>query len=318
MRRVPIRMKLALALALPLLALVIVTAIAVQATADDTWLIVLTVATVGAAVLLAFVVSRSITEPLRSLTAQAKEMSEHRLPGAVIEILETPLGDDVRTPQATPVAVRARDEVGDVADALNSVQDALRLAVEQAVLRRNIAVSFVNLGRRNQNLLGRQLDCITELESHGINPDNLSALFRLDHPGHPHAPQRRCAAGARRHRALAQVGRPVRLTDVIRAALGEVEDLPTSPCATSWPATVLGSVAADLAHLVAEFVENALASSPPDEMVSVSGRPSSRATGSPSSTTGWAWTRTTSPRPTAASSAPKASPIAPRSTWGIT
>ena len=88
MRRLPIRLKLAVALALPLLALVIVTAIAVRATADtanDTWLIVLTVATVGAAVLLAFVVSRSITEPLRSLTAQAKDMAEHQLPDAVVE-----------------------------------------------------------------------------------------------------------------------------------------------------------------------------------------------------------------------------------------
>ena len=83
MRRLSIRLKLAVALALPLhLALVIVTAIAVRATADtanDTWLIVLTVATVGAAVL-AFVVSQSITEPLRSLTAQAKDMAERRLP----------------------------------------------------------------------------------------------------------------------------------------------------------------------------------------------------------------------------------------------
>ena len=49
-----------------------------------------------------------------------------------------------------------------MAAALNTVQDtALGLAVEQAVLRRNIADSFVNLGRRNQNLLVRQLDFIT-------------------------------------------------------------------------------------------------------------------------------------------------------------
>jgi signal transduction histidine kinase len=274
MRRVPIRMKLALALALPLLALVIVTAIAVQATADDTWLIVLTVAAVGAAVLLAFVVSRSITEPLRSLTAQAKEMSEHRLPGAVIEILETPLGDDVRMPQATPVAVRARDEVGDVADALNSVQDtALRLAVEQAVLRRNIADSFVNLGRRNQNLLGRQLDFITELESHETDPDTLASLFRLDHLAtrmRRNAESLLVLAGIEPSRKWAA---PVRLTDVIRAALGEVEDYQRVTMRDVVPATVLGSVAADLAHLVAEFVENSLTFSPPEEMVSVSGRP---------------------------------------------
>src|SRR5919198_2020161 len=131
---------------------------------------------------LVWLVSRSITRPLRSLTKQAKEMAEHRLPDAVLDILETPLGDDVDVPQIAPVSVRTRDEVSDVADALNTVQDsALDLAVEQAVLRRNIADSFVNLGRRNQNLLGRQLDFITELESNETGPDTLASLFRLDH-----------------------------------------------------------------------------------------------------------------------------------------
>ncbi len=276
MRRLPIRLKLAVALALPLLALVIVTAIAVRATADtanDTWLIVLTVATVGAAVLLAFVVSRSITQPLRSLTRQAKEMAEHRLPDAVVEILETPLGDDVRPPQATPVTVDTNDEVGDVAEALNSVQEtALRLAVEQAVLRRNIADSFVNLGRRNQNLLGRQLDFITELESNETDPDTLASLFRLDHLAtrmRRNAESLLVLAGIDPPRKWAA---PVRLTDVIRAALGEVEDYQRVTLREVQPATVLGSVAADLAHLIAEFVENALTFSPPNETVSVSGR----------------------------------------------
>nr|MBO2504129.1 HAMP domain-containing protein [Thermoanaerobacterales bacterium] len=121
---------------------------------------------VGAAVVLAWLVSRSITRPLRALTREAKDMAERRLPEAVTDILQTPLGEDVAVPHVRPVRVNARDEVADVADALNTVQDtALDLAVEQAVLRRNIADSFVNLGRRNQNLLGRQLDFITELES---------------------------------------------------------------------------------------------------------------------------------------------------------
>ena len=134
------------------------------------------------ALLVTWLVSRSITRPLRSLTRQAKEMAERRLPEAVIDILETPLGDDVTVPTVDPVRVNTRDEVSDVADALNTVQDsALDLAVEQAVLRRNIADSFVNLGRRNQNLLGRQLDFITELETNETDADTLANLFRLDH-----------------------------------------------------------------------------------------------------------------------------------------
>src|SRR5262245_13980891 len=142
----------------------------------------LVVVTLGTAVVLTVIVSLSITRPLRSLTRQAKDMADRRLPHAVAEILETPFGEDVVVPEVSPVRVVTRDEVADVAEALNTVQDsALDLAVEQAVLRRNIADSFVNLGRRNQNLLSRQLDFITELESRESEPDSLSNLFRLDH-----------------------------------------------------------------------------------------------------------------------------------------
>jgi HAMP domain-containing protein len=225
------------------------------------------------AVVLTWLVSRSITRPLRSLTRQAKQMAEHRLPDAVLDILETPLGDDVDVPQIEPVTVRTRDEVADVADALNTVQDsALDLAVEQAVLRRNIADSFVNLGRRNQNLLGRQLDFITELESNETDPDTLASLFRLDHLAtrmRRNAESLLVLAGIDPPRKWAA---PVRLTDVIRAALGEVEDYQRVAIRDIETTTIFGSAAADLAHLVAEFIENALTFSPPDENVDIQGR----------------------------------------------
>ncbi|HET6950400.1 MAG TPA: nitrate- and nitrite sensing domain-containing protein, partial [Acidimicrobiales bacterium] len=153
-----------------------------DATRSQRLYLALALLALAVALLVTWLVSRSITRPLRSLTRQAKEMAERRLPAAVVDILETPLGDDVTVPTVEPVHVSTRDEVSDVADALNTVQDsALDLAVEQAVLRRNIADSFVNLGRRNQNLLGRQLDFITELESNETNADTLANLFRLDH-----------------------------------------------------------------------------------------------------------------------------------------
>jgi len=171
------------------------------------------------------------------------------------------------------VAVPTRDEVSDVAEALNTVQDsALDLAVEQAVLRRNIADSFVNLGRRNQNLLGRQLDFITELETHETNPDTLANLFRLDHLAtrmRRNAESLLVLAGIEPSRKWAS---PVRLTDVIRAALGEVEDYQRVSVRGVEPATVVGSAAADLAHLLAELIENALVFSPPDQTVEIRGR----------------------------------------------
>jgi signal transduction histidine kinase len=237
------------------------------------WFIVLAAVAVAVAIGVTWVVSRSITRPLRSLTGQATAMADHRLPEAVLDILDTPLGEDVDVPEVDPVAVHTRDEVGDVADALNTVQDsALDLAVEQAVLRRNIADSFVNLGRRNQNLLGRQLDFITELESNETNPDTLSNLFRLDHLAtrmRRNAESLLVLAGVEPPRKWAA---PVRLTDVIRAALGEVEDYQRVTVRGVEPATIVGAAAADLAHLLAELIENALVFSPPDQTVDIRGR----------------------------------------------
>ncbi|HEX6569347.1 MAG TPA: ATP-binding protein, partial [Acidimicrobiales bacterium] len=244
-----------------------------QAEARERVYIALAVATLAIAITLTWLVSRSITKPLRSLTRQAKEMADHRLPNAVNDILDTPLGENIAVPRVDPVRVRTRDEVADVADALNTVQDtAIDLAVEQAVLRRNIADSFVNLGRRNQNLLGRQLDFITELESNETDAEALSNLFRLDHLAtrmRRNAESLLVLAGFEPPRQWAA---PVRLTDVIRAALGEVESYQRVTVRGAEPATVIGSAAADLAHLLAELIENALVFSPPDQTVEIRGR----------------------------------------------
>jgi signal transduction histidine kinase len=245
-----------------------------QADADQRlrWYIALAALATAGALLATWLVSRSITRPLHSLTGQAKEMAEHRLPSVVLDILETPLGDDVQVPETVPVTVRTRDEVADVALALNTVQDtAVDLAAEQAVLRRNIADSFVNLGRRNQNLLGRQLDFITELESHETYPDTLASLFRLDHLAtrmRRNAESLLVLAGIDPPRKWAA---PVRINDVIRSSLGEVEDYQRVVIRDAEHATVVGSAAADVAHLLAELVENALVFSTAEEAVEIRG-----------------------------------------------
>jgi hypothetical protein len=216
--------------------------------------------------------SRSITEPLRSLTEQAEEMAGSSLPAAVQRILDTPAGQDVSIPEITPIRIRTRDEVREVATALNDVQrSALDLAVEQAVLRRNIADSFVNLGRRNQNLLNRQLEVITDLEREETDPDALDGLFRLDHLA------TRMRRNAESLLVLAGVDpprqwtAPVAVSDIVRAALGEVEDYQRVVVGHLEPVTVVGSAAADIAHVVAELVENALMFSPPEVPVEVEG-----------------------------------------------
>ena len=140
------------------------------------------------------------------------------------------------------------------------------------MLRRNISDSYINLGRRNQNLLSRQLDFITELERNETDPDSLEGLFRLDHLAtrmRRNAESLLVLAGIEPPR---QWSAPVRLADVVRAALGEVEDYQRCVVRHLEPASVTGAVAADLAHVLAELIENALSFSPPDHSVEVKGR----------------------------------------------
>jgi HAMP domain-containing protein len=225
------------------------------------------------ALLVTWLASRSITRPLRSLRDQAEEMAGTRLPNAVRQILDTPLGEDVVIPEVAPITVKTKDEVSHVAAALSHVQSsAVDLAVEQAVLRRNISDSYINLGRRNQNLLSRQLDFITDLERNETDPDTLEGLFRLDHLAtrmRRNAESLLVLAGIDPPRQWAA---PVKVADVVRAALGEVEDYQRVVVRNLEPASVTGAVAADVAHVLAELIENGLSFSPPEQSVEVKGR----------------------------------------------
>jgi signal transduction histidine kinase len=231
------------------------------------------VALVAVALLIAWAVSRSITRPLRDLSVKARQMATYRLPAAVEEILVAPRGEDLVVPEADPIVVSARDEVADVAGAFNDVQHAaVGLAVEQAALRRNVAESYINLGRRNQNLLGRLLDGLGELERGETDPQRLDQIRKLDH----------LATRIRRHAdsllVLSQADptpgfqAPVEIADVVRAALGEIENHERVLVRSLDPAMLPGGASSDLAHLLAELIENGLRHSPPRELVEVSGR----------------------------------------------
>ena len=244
-----------------------------EAEARRRWYLGGGVVVVAAAVLIAWLVTRSITRPLRDLSVKARQMATYRLPTAVQDILDAPSGEDLVIPEAVPITVRARDEVGDVAGALNDVQSAaIGLAVEQAALRRNVAESYVNLGRRNQNLLSRLLDVVGDLERSETDPERTARLYKLDHLA------TRIRRNAESLLVLSQPEGgsawqpPVQIADVVRAALGEIENYERVLVRTLDPALVLGGASADLAHLLAELIENGLRHSPPRELVEVSGQ----------------------------------------------
>lgn len=228
------------------------------------------------ALLLSWLIGRSMARSLRQLRAQALDVAQHRLPEAIQRLRTLPRGETVTVDTTT--RVRSSDEIGEVADAFTAVhRSAVSLAVEQAVMRRNVNSMFVNLARRSQTLVERQLQLLDQLESAETDPDQLANLFRLDHLA---TRMRRndenllVLAGSEATRRWAQ---PVSLSAVMLAAMAEIEQYARIRHDVSNDVFVVGHAVSDIVHLFAELLENATTFSPPDTVVTVTGWPAQQA-----------------------------------------
>jgi hypothetical protein len=216
--------------------------------------------------------ARSMVGPLRTLTRSANEVADERLPGLVDRLHHTkdPRDLDV-VPE--PVPVNSNDEVGQVSAAFNSVHRvAIQVATEQAALRRSVGDMFLNLARRSQSLIDRQLELIDDLERTEADPDALENLFKLDHLAtrmRRNAEDLIVLSGAEPARRWSQ---PVPLVDVVRAALAEVEDYNRVELLPIDDIGVAGQAVSDVVHLLAELIENATSFSPPGTKVQVAGQ----------------------------------------------
>ena len=225
-------------------------------------------------ILVALVVTgvRAIVRPLAALAREADEVATQRLPALIAAWQQEDLSapgppEPVRTPH------NASNEIVSVAEAFDRLQTtAFELASAQALLRRNITESLGNLGRRNQNLLRRQLGLISEFEREELDPKTLSNMFELDHLStrmRRNAESLLVLVGAASPRRWSE---PIPLTDVIRAALSEVEDYRRVVLRRIDEVSISGSAVSELAHMLAELIENGLAFSPPDLEVEIYGR----------------------------------------------
>lgn len=146
--------------------------------------------------------------------------------------------------------------------------------------RRFTSDMLVNLARRNQSMLYRQLDIISQLEEKEQDPDALAELFTLDHLAtrvRRNAESLLVLAGEQPARVWSG---PVALRDVVRAAIAETEHLDRVVLAVPDAIALNGNAVTDLTHLVAELTENAVRFSPPDTAVTIRARPDRRAEGS--------------------------------------
>ncbi|MGX5208406.1 nitrate- and nitrite sensing domain-containing protein [Streptomyces violaceus] len=214
-------------------------------------------------------VGRTLIRDLRQLRLEAHEASGVRLPSVMRRLSA---GEQVDVETEVPHLEYDKNEMGEVGQALNTLQRAaVEAAVKQAELRAGVSEVFVNLARRSQVLLHRQLTLLDAMERRTEDTEELADLFRLDHLTtrmRRHAEGLVILSGAAPSR---QWRKPVQLMDVVRAAVAEVEDYERIEVRRLPRIAVTGPAVADLTHLVAELLENATVFSPPHTAVQVLG-----------------------------------------------
>ena len=256
--------------------------------------VVLGLVAVAACLLVSVWIGRGLVVELIGLRDSALDLARRRLPRAIArlragetvsleaEVRAATLLGAARSPAGAAAEGRkggrddgsagGRDEVGQVVAALATVhQAALRAALDRAEAISGVSGVFLNLARRSQVLLHRQLALLDQMERRVDDTRDLEDLFRLDHLAtrmRRHAEGLIILSGAAPGRGWR---RPAPLMDVVRGAVAEVEDFARVDVRRMPDVHVAGAVIADLTHLLAELVENATVFSPPHTHVQVHG-----------------------------------------------
>lgn len=219
-----------------------------------------------ATILIALLIARRIIGPLRRLTTTATAVRQE-LP-RMVERVAIP-GESVDVSEVQ-IPVESNDEIGRLAEAFNGVNaTTLAIAGEQAALRGSISEMFVNVARRDQVLLNRQLSSIDEMERKEDDPATLTRLFALDHLAtrmRRNSESLLVLAGIDTGRRLR---RPMPLSDVIRTASSEIELYERVQLELDADPAMVGHAALTVAHLFAELLENATVFSDPGAPVVV-------------------------------------------------
>ncbi|MFV2102699.1 nitrate- and nitrite sensing domain-containing protein [Micromonospora sp. LOL_024] len=223
-----------------------------------------------ASIVLSITTARALVAQLQRLRDAADRLADERLPAVVGRLRR---GEKVDVAAEAPPLDFGTDEIGQVGQAFNRVQEtAVRAAVEQAELRRSVRDVFLNLSKRQQALLHRQLTLLDGMERSEQDADDLENLFRIDHLAtrmRRNAENLIVLSGSVPGRAWRK---NVPMVDVARGALQEVEDYTRVRVLPFGSVGLAGRAAGDVIHLLAELIENALSFSPPTTDVEVRGQ----------------------------------------------
>ncbi|MER5754134.1 ATP-binding protein [Streptomyces sp. NPDC002088] len=228
---------------------------------------------IGFAVWLAFSVAvrRSVVRPVQALTGAAQQVAD--VAGRELARVADDDAEDDGPPLLRAMPVTARDEIGELAEVFNRVQaTAVALLERQVLSRRNVAEMFGNVGRRVSNLTTRQLALIDSVERGETDPALLEHLYSIDHIAvrlRRNADSLMLLAGIRE--TVLDSG-PTALTNVVRAALGQIEGFQRVELHAGTEVMVEPDMIGDLTLMVAELLENAVSFSPAGSPVEVTVR----------------------------------------------
>jgi signal transduction histidine kinase len=231
------------------------------------------------AVIVAFVTVRSVllvrgraqllVEQVDEMTAAVDRVTSQDLTG-LVEALGMP---EPSRAKMTPVKLTngGAVELSSLARSLETLHDSLREVASRQMeaLKGGVSSLIVTLARRNASLVDRQLGLLDEVELKEKDPEILGKFYMVDH----------LATRMRRNAEslLVLAGEPpprvwprsMEMADVVRAAVGEIDEYQRIDIVAVETAQLAGGSVADVAHLLAELMENATRFSPPSELVKV-------------------------------------------------
>jgi signal transduction histidine kinase len=240
-----------------------------QSLQQDKSLLLVTILGLGlAGVVLTALTVRSLTSRLRAM----REVASKDVPRLIAQA-ELSADGEVEVPTYTAPIVRGGDELARTERAFHRVVgSAVELAADQARLRQMTSDMLVYIGRRNHQRLTSGLTRVADLEGVPLGPERTSEMARL------HSLMSRMRRDSESMLVVAGVApmrswdEPVSVSGAVEAALTEVDGVVRIHCDLDPSCEMPGAVASDLAHLVSELVDNALAFSEPETNVTITGR----------------------------------------------
>lgn len=261
LRRATIRTRVLAGAAVPALALVVVVALNLRRSAGlgiGVGVVVLAAIAVGVTI------ARSIARPIEALTDQVADLTAMRwVEGRSVQT------DELLPPRALEGA--SGGELGELAAAIaTSRKRALRLIAEQREQHRSLRELAANSAQRTTDVLAGALDTIDELSRRDHDPAAAASLSTVQ----------RLVARADRHSSsvlvlLGEGGRVTEhetaLSEVVWAASLAVDAAERIDLVSLSAAVVRSDAVSDIAHLLAEMLENSAHASGADQRVTLLG-----------------------------------------------